>query len=581
MLVLEELLQPIDGAELCGKDLRYEPLIDSIREARSEDDDSLPMGDWVRTVRRADYPLVASLTTEALRTRSKDLWLAVWLGEALIQLDRYEALEPVLRLLLGLQQQFWSNVYPQIEDGDVSLRAAPLQWGLDRYATLVYELPVTKNDISYSTYKAVRSGAAGNLSGEVPSVEVLDSALDAGDAKFYAEIEARLAHASTALEDLYRFCDERYRDDGPSFVRLRTALDEVHNVTAQLLRTKRHQAPDPPAVVEIAPELQAQPEPGSEPVINAHLTPSVHHHVVDTDGPVSWDHAMRRVESCANYLLGQQPENPAGYLLAVAFQFGEYDSHGEMERFPASETRLVLKRASESQDWSTLLKQAIRAMMHVSGRYWLDLYRYVWQAAVETGATELQSMALVYTRALLQENPTIVGTVFDDDTPIANNETRRWLEKAVNPPVESVPVVEKLHVLPPSEPAAPVAGVDDTYTQALQLAEAGDLLQAARVLMEDPSAQSGRAGFMRRLAVCRLCMQAGHTMPATHMLRRLLSEIDERRLEHWEDRATVGEVLSMLLQALDSESAEEERRTIYARLCQLSPVMALNMESLV
>ena len=150
MLVLEELLQPIDEAESCGNDLRYEPLIDSIREARSEDDDSLPMGDWVRTVKRADYPLVVSLTTEALRTRSKDLWLPVWLGEALIRLDQYEALEPVLRLLLDLQQQFWSNVYPQIEDGDVSLRAAPLQWGLDRYATVVYELPVTKNEISYT-----------------------------------------------------------------------------------------------------------------------------------------------------------------------------------------------------------------------------------------------------------------------------------------------------------------------------------------------------------------------------------------------------------------------------------------------
>ena len=581
MLVVEELLQPIDGVELCGQDLRYEPLVDNIREARSEDDDSLPMGDWARTVKRADYPRVVSLTTEALRTRSKDLWLAVWLGEALIYLDGYDALAPVLRFLLELQRQFWPNVYPQIEDGDVSLRAAPLQWALDRYATLLYELPVTKNGISYTAYKAARSGAAGKLSGEALSVEELDSAVDAGDTKFYAEIEAKLAHASTALEDLYLFCDERYRDDGPSFVRLRTALDEVHNVAAQLLRMKRQQAPDPPAAVEIVPEFHVHPEPGSEPVINAQPTPAVQHDVVDTNVPVSRDHAMRQVERCADYLLEQQPENPAGYLLALAFQCGEYDSPGETECFPASETRLALKRASESQDWSILLKHAIRAMMHVSGRYWLDLYRYVWQAAAGTGAAQLQAMALAHTRALSEENPAIATTVFDDGTPLANEETKRWLEKEVNPPVECVSLVEKPVVLSPSEPAAPITGVDYTYTQALQLAEAGDLLQAARVLVEDPSAQSGRASFMRRLAVCRLCMQAGHTMPAIHMLRRLLSEIDERRLEDWEDRATVGEVLSMLLQALGSEGAEEERRTIYARLCQFSPVMALDMESLV
>ena len=46
---------------------------DQIKEARIEDDESLPSGDWQRQVKRADFRLVIKLAGEALAARSKDL----------------------------------------------------------------------------------------------------------------------------------------------------------------------------------------------------------------------------------------------------------------------------------------------------------------------------------------------------------------------------------------------------------------------------------------------------------------------------------------------------------------------------
>src|ERR1700675_504601 len=87
----EGLLNPIPGDNTSGKTLRYDPLYDKTREARSEED-VLPQGDWSREVKKADFALVIKLATEALSTKSKDLQLAAWLTEAILFLDHIAGL---------------------------------------------------------------------------------------------------------------------------------------------------------------------------------------------------------------------------------------------------------------------------------------------------------------------------------------------------------------------------------------------------------------------------------------------------------------------------------------------------------
>ncbi len=68
------------------------------------------------------------LAQDTLATISKDLQLAAYLTEALLQTERFAGLRQGLDLTYRLLTEFWDTVYPVIEDGDRELRARPLAW---------------------------------------------------------------------------------------------------------------------------------------------------------------------------------------------------------------------------------------------------------------------------------------------------------------------------------------------------------------------------------------------------------------------------------------------------------------------
>src|ERR1700723_1082252 len=124
MPLSDELLQPLPGDNPSGVNLYSTPLFAEVREARRQDDTG-PQGLWEREVKLADYDLVIRLTTGALRNKTKDLFLASWLTEALVNKQSFAGLNDGLKLMLGLVDQFWDTVYPELEDGDAELRASP------------------------------------------------------------------------------------------------------------------------------------------------------------------------------------------------------------------------------------------------------------------------------------------------------------------------------------------------------------------------------------------------------------------------------------------------------------------------
>src|SRR4051794_40098161 len=127
MALRDELLNPIAGANPGGVELRYDPLFDKIKEARREDDD-VPQGEWTTTRKTADWPQVIKLSKDALANKSKDLQVAAWLTEALLRREGFAGLWAGLDLIGGLLEQHWDHLYPEIDDGDAEMRAAPLGW---------------------------------------------------------------------------------------------------------------------------------------------------------------------------------------------------------------------------------------------------------------------------------------------------------------------------------------------------------------------------------------------------------------------------------------------------------------------
>ncbi len=157
MPLRDDLLKPIPGDNPSGANLRYDPVTDKIKEARREDLD-VPQGEWKTALKTADYPLVIKLAGDAVANRSKDLQLAVWLVDAYVRRESFAVLAPAFQFLRDLLEQFWETLYPPVdEDGDMEVRAAPLEWLGGKLGEPLGFLPIVSGKLSWVSYQESRT----------------------------------------------------------------------------------------------------------------------------------------------------------------------------------------------------------------------------------------------------------------------------------------------------------------------------------------------------------------------------------------------------------------------------------------
>ncbi|MGI4757769.1 MAG: type VI secretion system protein TssA [Janthinobacterium lividum] len=623
MPLREDLLTPIAGENPSGKNLKYERIYDQIKEARTEEDSTLPAGAWERQAKRADTNLVLKLAGDALATKSKDLQLAVWLGEAHIKREGASMLQPVLTLLLNLQQEFWPSIYPEIDEGDAGLRSVPLQWAANQYAKLVYDLPLTKTGITYHSYKAARAlgyeADAQNNEAKTKArqealkrgsltAEDVDDGIAASPKSFYANLDDALQAARESLDELAVYCEEQYGDDGPSYRKLRDSLDEVQNLVNSLLGNKRAVEPDVTAAAD--PEPVAEPEPppltvAATPTISpasptvlppapAPITaaPAAAHATVPFNGSFeSWDDAAAQVQACAAYMHTQRQGSSVPYLLYTSLRWGELRKHGPKPPLdvlvpPPGEVRAGLKIAHAEKAWSDLLSRGMVALGDPSARVWLDLHRYLWTATRENGYAAFAAMIITAVQGILKEYPELPQWTFMDDTPTANADTLRWIEEIVlaDVSVASITPAATATSFPTPAPIqlpTPVTNDDETsdaFVTAAALAAAGQLGAATALLTRDALQQpSGRMRYNRRMQIAELCLLGGSPNVATPILRELIDEMERRNLESWEAGDLITRPIALILRAQNGSMDPNEREALFARLCRIDPSAALEV----
>jgi len=272
MPLRDDLLSPIPGDSPSGKNLRYAPVFDKIKEARRHDDDA-PQGEWQRERKVADYKQVVKLGGDALATQSKDLQLAAWLTEAYLHLEGFAGLQQGLGLVRGLIENFWDTLYPEIEDDDVELRSAPLEWVGTRLDDPVRKAPLTRGGFSYYRFKESRAvGSEEDAAQSEQKRQAREQAVADGKVTF-EEFEKDSATTPTAqyegwvaaldgslesIESLRALCDEKFGNYAPSFTPLKAALEEVRNVVNQILQKRLDQEGRRPEPEEAEAEAESQ-----------------------------------------------------------------------------------------------------------------------------------------------------------------------------------------------------------------------------------------------------------------------------------------------------------------------------------
>ncbi len=373
-------------------------------------------------------------------------------------------------------------------------------------------------------------------------------------------------------------CDEKFGDDAPSFVPLRTALEEVRRVANQILQ-KRPGRAAPPA----EPETQYEPEPPPLPVFadavqDAPPPPPVKKTSVGLD-PADLDDVTLRLQAVAKFLRARDAYSPAPYLLLRGYRWGELRGYGDppdtaMLVPPPTEIRQTMKRLSGEGNWSELIEAAETAMAQPYGRAWLDLQRHVVNAAEQSGYANVAAAIRSEVRALLADLPRLPDWEFSDETAVASGETHAWLKDLAAPAPPELPPASIFEEPPPVEQAPP-----DPFTLALDAARSGRANEAIQMLSgEIPRQQSGRGRFQRKLQLAQICMMSGHETLAQPIPEELAQSIDQHQLDEWESREVVAQPLAMLYKCLAKLQGDESvKQKIYARISRLDPIQALEV----
>jgi type VI secretion system protein ImpA len=342
--VVDALLKPLPGDEPTGTSVRYDPVIAEIRIARESDDPSLPQGEWERPLKKADWSLVASLCSQTLSERSKDLQIAAWLSEAWIHLYQVDGLRAGVRLIQGLLDIYWEGVHPrQSEDGDFDARVAPLAW-MNESIPLTLRLhvgllPWPDRKPSYITLEDWTKAplVAPSKSDDDNDNEPNPAATPSRDelmlmgattaAPQLLQLRESLALAMTEWKAFDAMVDERLSKEAPSLSRVAETLGLIDRAITSLLsnrqtvsatnsRTASEQAVDTDRhadAIENADEPAMKPAVPSEDFVDPRLA----------TGPIrSRADAYRQLEGIANFLQSIEPHSPTPYLIRRAVSWG-------------------------------------------------------------------------------------------------------------------------------------------------------------------------------------------------------------------------------------------------------------------
>ena len=321
---IEELLAPVSEQSACGEDLAFSSELDAIGKARQADDPSLEQGAWVTTLKEADWKFVAAGCSRLLRTRSKDLRLAVWLTEAAAKTGGLRAMGEALLAVAGLCERYWEGLHPLADDGDHEQRIGNLAWIAARTAQLVMEVAVTEgapgyslNDVAFARSHAGAGAAVDPGTGAGAAAPDVEGARRKSSKGFYRKMIDDCAFCEAALVELGRVVDLRLGANGPGFTAAKARLQDVAHFAAPMTGKVEGEGD---GIKEVAAPSAME--------ITAPVAPLRHVAAVTLAEPLQTRaQALAQLRTVAAFFRQTEPHSPVAYLADKAAHWGEQPLH--------------------------------------------------------------------------------------------------------------------------------------------------------------------------------------------------------------------------------------------------------------
>lgn len=324
---LEALLAPIPGNDPCGVSLRWEPVYDQIRNARTVEEDILVGG--AAGSDEVNWGEIARLAIGVLTDKSKDLMIAAWLTEALLALYGFAGVRDGLCVIHGLLSQYWEGMFPLPDDGDLEPRVAPLVWLMDadrgaRLPNRLREAPLFPDAETVFSWRYWKSryvapkrdeesdeAFAGRKAEAEERERLFEEAASSASVEYVTSLYEDVQEAKQVLSDLDVLVTERFGNLAPGVTAFRQAFEECEALIRRIVINKGGLADKQEDVAEGDNSGQEQTRQQAGPTATG------------AAGPItSREEAFRRLAEVAAYLRRTEPQSPVPHLIDRAITWG-------------------------------------------------------------------------------------------------------------------------------------------------------------------------------------------------------------------------------------------------------------------
>jgi type VI secretion system protein ImpA len=325
---LDRLLAAIPGAAPQGTDMRedystrspYSRMRDTRSEARDAEKQLELFDSASNTPPPEPAPLWRALReigVQLLTEQTKDLEIASWVTEALVRSHGLAGLAVGSRLIAGLIERYWNNIYPLPDEYGMETRVAPIMAlnGRSGSGTLMAPLirtvlfnradgtPVALHQYQASARLMSLDALARQQrlqAGTIPFEEIEKDARTVGRANL-VKLRDKAAEAAAAWEAMAALVDEKAGSDAPMTSHVRDLLHEMRVIAALYVPQAAEASLEEDSKTS-ATSIEATAEGGG---------------VVVAQG-MTRESALRSLETLAAFFRRTEPQSPLSYTLDEA-----------------------------------------------------------------------------------------------------------------------------------------------------------------------------------------------------------------------------------------------------------------------
>ena len=524
-------LEPVSEAQPAGTDVRYEPEFEQLQA--EIDKLSLPSATTA-----VDWPKVKTLSSDILRTKSKDLLVASYLVIAEIRVNKLEGLATGLSIFAGLLESYWESLFPSQKR--MRGRIAAITWLLEKCESAFEDIqgdPVNPDFVL----------------GLREEVHKIDSLL------------------------------QEYLDDAPLLRPLERIIEELpieESVESQDLSSPPVEKIEKKAETEeFREDKSVQPRADTirvdpAPVVSSGDTVSVAEMERIVRG------AFQTVRQAADFYFDKDLSNSRGYRCRriagwTMIQGLPPATTGQTQVPPPGELEEIRKKLQELRSlekWQELLKES-EQRLHGS-LLWLDLNRLSAECLMGLGTQyqEAHDAVCQETAFLLTRLPGLEKLTFADGSPFADAETKQWLE--------SIKSGSEITLQAPASQAGQSSEyMDGVLERAQSMAAAKKVGEAANLLRDEMQrSSSGHERLLWRLGLSQLLINYRHGKLALPHMDEVVRDIESYKIEQW-DPALATYALRIVWMCYKSNKLTRDRsEDILARIAKLDPVEAMQLD---